>query len=79
MKLGAFGLLLTPLTADGHRDAGHPDLLCLINRDDIPVSFLPAGSWQQICDSSAETAFASPHRERATPVAARSVQILCRP
>jgi len=78
-KLGAFGLHLTASTAAGDRDAAQPDLLCLINRDDIPVSFLlPPGSWQQVCDSSADEAFASCQRERATPVAARSVQILCR-
>jgi len=78
-KLGAFGLHLTASTSAGDRDAAQPDLLCLINRDDIPVSFLlPPGSWQQVCDSSADEAFASCQRERATPVAARSVQILCR-
>jgi len=78
-KLGAFGLHLTAPAAAGDRDSAQPDLLCLINRDDIPVSFLlPADTWQQVCDSSAEAAFASCQRERATPVAARSVQILCR-
>ena len=78
-KLGAFGLHLTTQDEPGDGDAAAPDLLCLINRDDIPVSFLlPAGSWQQICDSNSEAAFASCQRERATPVAARSIQILCR-
>lgn len=78
-KLAAFGLHLTASKEQRDGDAAVADLLCLINRDDIPVSFLlPAGNWQQICDSNAEAAFASCQRERTTPVAARSLQILCR-
>jgi len=54
-------------------------LLCLINRDDNQTSFLlPAGVWQQICDSSAQAPFAPHTRTISTPVAARSVQILSR-
>ncbi len=78
-KLAAFGLHLTASKEQRDADAAVGDLLCLINRDDIPVSFLlPAGNWQQICDSNTEAAFASCQRERTTPVAARSLQILCR-
>ncbi|MCM8614246.1 glycogen debranching protein GlgX [Accumulibacter sp.] len=78
-KLAAFGLHLTAPRRLRERDVDVADLLCLINRDEIPVSFLlPAGNWQQICDSNAEVAFASCQRERTTPVAARSLQILCR-
>ncbi len=76
-KLGAFGLQLAPETAS----AGSFDdtLLCLINRDEIPVSFLlPTGVWQQVCDSSAHSPFAAGRREKTSPVAARSVQILHR-
>jgi hypothetical protein len=52
-------------------------LLCLINRDDDQTSFLlPAGVWQQICDSSAPAPFAIHLREKMTSVEARSVQIL---
>ena len=75
-KLGAFGMQLAPPGAGSDQQ---PTLLCLFNRDDIPVSFLlPAGTWLQVCDSCAETGFATREREKVTPVAARSVQILCR-
>jgi glycogen debranching enzyme len=76
-KLGAFGLQLAPdLPAAGSARDGET-LLCLINRDDLPVSFLlPTGAWQQVCDSSAPAPFATHLREKTTPVAARSVQIL---
>jgi isoamylase len=70
-KLGTFGLQLAPEAQDGET------LLCLINRDDNQASFLlPAGVWQQICDSSTQAPFAPHMREISTPVAARSVQIL---
>ena len=78
-KLAAFGLHLTAPREQREGNAAVADLLCLINRHEIPVSFLlPAGNWQQICDSHAEAAFASYQRERTTPVSARSLQILCR-
>jgi glycogen operon protein len=78
-KLAAFGLHLTAPKEQREQDVDVADLLCLINRDEIPVSFLlPAGNWQQICDSNAEAAFASCQRERTTPIAARSIQILSR-
>ena len=78
-KLGTFGLQLAPdRPAVGKAQDGET-LLCLINRDDNQVSFLlPAGVWQQICDSSTQAPFASHTREISTPVAARSVQILSR-
>jgi hypothetical protein len=52
-------------------------VLCLINRDEIPVSFiLPPGFWSQLCDSSARPAFAVERREKTSVAPARSVQIL---
>lgn len=76
-KLGALGLQLAPdLPAAGSARDGET-LLCLINRDNVPVPFLlPAGAWQQVCDSSAPAPFAIHLRENMTPVEARSVQIL---
>ncbi|MCM8597030.1 glycogen debranching protein GlgX [Accumulibacter sp.] len=76
-KLGALGIQLTPeATAGGNEDVGSP-VLCLISRDDIPVSFLlPEGAWRQICDSSSAAPFATIRREKTTLVAARSVQVL---
>ncbi len=72
-KLGVFGMQLAAGTPD------NSSLLCLINRDDIPVPFLlPAGDWWQVCDSSAEAAFAACRREHTAPVAAHSVLILHR-
>ncbi|MEF8768091.1 glycogen debranching protein GlgX [Candidatus Accumulibacter contiguus] len=78
-KLGTFGLQLAPdRPAVGKAQDGET-LLCLINRDDNQASFLlPAGVWQQICDSSTQAPFAPHMREISTPVAARSVQILSR-
>jgi len=77
-KLGALGLQLAPETStDGQAD-DHRILLCLINRDEIPVSFLlPAGVWWQVCDSSAQSPFAACQRERTSTLPARSVQLLC--
>ncbi len=76
-KLGAFGLQLAPETASA--GSFEDTLLCLINRDEIPVSFLlPSGVWEQVCDSSAHVPFAAGRREKTSPVAARSVQILRR-
>jgi hypothetical protein len=68
---------LPPETStDGQAD-DHRILLCLINRDEIPVSFLlPAGVWWQVCDSSAPSPFAACQRERTSTLPARSVQIL---
>ncbi|KFB75670.1 glycogen debranching protein GlgX [Candidatus Accumulibacter cognatus] len=79
-KLGTFGLQLAPDRTDlGHSQDRETFLLCLINRDDNQTSFLlPAGVWQQICDSSAQAPFAPHTRTISTPVAARSVQILSR-
>jgi len=78
-KLGAFAMQLAPDTPAAGQAGDSGTLLCLINRDEIPVPFLlPAGIWEQVCDSSADTAFASCRREKTTPVAARSVQILSR-
>jgi hypothetical protein len=76
-KLGAFGLQLAPeASADTPAESG-ATLLCLINRDEIPVPFLlPPGVWKQLCDSSAQAPFASCRREKTSPVAARSVQLL---
>jgi len=72
-NLSAFGVQLAPETSQGRV------VLCLINRGDIPVPFLlPEGIWQQRCDSSADKPFASGRRQKSSPVAARSVQILCR-
>lgn len=72
-SLSVFGLQLAPETPTGRL------LICLINRGDIPVPFLlPEGSWRQVCDSSADAPFDSCHRQKSTPVAARSVQLLCR-
>jgi pullulanase/glycogen debranching enzyme len=78
-KLGTFGLQLAPdRPAVGKAQDGET-LLCLINRDDNQASFLlPAGGWQQICDSSTQAPFAPHMREISTPVVARSVQILSR-
>jgi pullulanase/glycogen debranching enzyme len=55
-------------------------LLCLINRDEIPVSFLLPGEvvWWQVFDSSAQAPFEHFEREKTSPVPARSVQILSR-
>jgi glycogen operon protein len=76
-KLGAFGMQLTLDTPAAGQAGKGETLLCLINRDEIPVSFLlPAGIWEQVCDSSADAVFATCRREKTTPVAARSVQIL---
>ncbi len=76
-KLGTFGLQLAPVTTDVGQENEQRIVLCLINRDEIPVSFLlPDGLWRQVCDSSAEPAFAACRRQKTTPVAARSVQIL---
>ncbi|WP_300450992.1 glycogen debranching protein GlgX [Accumulibacter sp.] len=73
-KLNALGVLLAPPPAEV--DAG-ATLLCLFNRDEIPVSFLlPHGAWLQICDSSAQAPFAVCQRERTSTVPARSVQLL---
>lgn len=76
-KLGALACQLAPETqSDGAAGEGAL-LLCLINRDEIPVSFLlPEGVWQQLCDSSSSAPFATHRREKTSPVAARSVQIL---
>ena len=72
-----FGLQFTPEAAVGHLAQESCALLCLINRDEIPVSFLlPAGVWEQVCDSSAQTPFATCRREKASTVPARSVQFL---
>ena len=69
--LGTFAMLL------GAEAPGGTALLCLINRDEIPVPFLlPPGVWQQLCDSSAPAPFASGRRKTPSPVAARSVQLL---
>ncbi|MBE2259892.1 MAG: glycogen debranching protein GlgX [Rhodobacteraceae bacterium] len=69
--LGTFAMLL------GAEAPGGTALLCLINRDEIPVPFLlPPGVWQQLCDSSAPAPFASGRRKTTSPVAARSVQLL---
>ncbi|WP_300320964.1 glycogen debranching protein GlgX [Accumulibacter sp.] len=69
--LGTFAMLL------GAEAPGGTPLLCLINRDEIPVPFLlPPGVWQQLCDSSAPAPFASGRRKTTSPVAARSVQLL---
>ncbi|WP_291993633.1 glycogen debranching protein GlgX [Candidatus Accumulibacter sp. ACC003] len=71
--LGTFALQLAGEAPDDGA------LLCLINRDEIPVPFLlPPGAWQQLCDSSAASPFASVQRETTSPVAARSVQLLTR-
>jgi glycogen operon protein len=76
-KLGALGMLLAAEMPAVSTDEG--SLLCLINRDEIPVSFLlPKGKWRQVCDSGAAEPFASCQREKTTPVTARSVQILSR-
>jgi len=76
-KLGALGLQLAPLAATDAKAPADPTLLCLINRDEIPVSFLlPPGVWQQLCDSSAQDPFALCRRERTSTVPARSVQLL---
>jgi hypothetical protein len=74
-----FGLQLAPdRPAVGKAQDGDPALPDQPRRD--PGSFLlPAGVWQQICDSSAQAPFAQLHmREKTSPVAARSVQILSR-
>jgi len=72
-SLSVFGLQLAPETASGRL------LICLINRGDIPVPFLlPEGTWLQLCDSAAGAPFGPCHRQKSTPVAARSVQLLCR-
>ena len=77
--LGTFAVQL----ASDLPGAGQPPdsrlLLCLINRDEIPVPFLlPAGVWQQRCDSSAPQPFAAGRRETTSLVAARSIQLLSR-
>jgi len=70
--LDAFGLRLAPTADDGGRA-----LLCLINRDDKPVTFLlPDGAWQQVCDSGGDTPFATIWREKSSPVTARGIQLL---
>lgn len=69
-RLDVFGLHLPAETASG-------SLLCLFNRGADEVSFrLPVGGWRQLCDSAAATPFAPLRREGASPLAARSVQIL---
>ncbi len=77
----ALGLLLAPEEPDAatalheHRSP----LLVLINRNTTPLSFnLPPGSWQQICDSSAEKPFIGLARQDRCPVAACSVLLLSR-
>ena len=76
-KLGAFALQLAPQPGNGTSAPSNATLLCLINRDEIRVPFLlPSGVWKQLCDSSAQEPFASFRREKTSPVAARSVQLL---
>ena len=63
-----------PGSTDG---AGARTLLCLLNRDEIPVSFiLPEGTWLQLCESSARQPFAGARHEKTSVVPARSVQLL---
>jgi glycogen debranching enzyme GlgX len=72
-----FGLQFKPEAPVGHLAQESCALLCLINRDEIPVSFLlPAGVWEQVCDSSAQAPFATSQREKTSTVPARSVQLL---
>jgi glycogen debranching enzyme len=60
----------------GAEDAA-PRLLVLLNRHDDAFRFrLPPGTWQQLCDSSAESAFAQSPRQDTCLLAARSVQLL---
>jgi glycogen debranching enzyme GlgX len=76
-KLGAFGLQLAPEVSEDTPVPNSATLLCLINRDEIPVPFLlPPGVWKQLCDSSAQAPFAHCRREKTSPVAARSMQLL---
>ena len=75
-KLASLAVQLAPepASADG---LGAHTLLCLINRDEIPVSFIvPEGVWRQHCESSARQPFASEQRVKTSVVPARSVQIL---
>ena len=75
-KLGAFAM---QLAADSNTVGTTRDtLLCLFNRDEIPVSFLLPGEavWWQVFDSSAQASFTRLQREKTSLVPARSVQIL---
>ncbi len=75
-KLASFAMQLAPEQAGADGLAGQ-SVLCLVNRDEIPVSFiLPPGVWLQLCDSSARRAFAVERREKTSLAPARSVQIL---
>lgn len=78
-KVDALGMELAAEPLDGGEMTESETVLCLINRDEEPVSFvLPTGVWQQICDSSAVRPFTSCVREKTSTVHARSVQILVR-
>ena len=77
-KLGAFAMQLAADTSAV--GATRDTLLCLFNRDEIPVSFLLPGEavWWQVFDSSAQASFTRLQREKTSLVPARSVQILSR-
>ena len=77
-KLGAFAMQLAADTSAV--GATRDTLLCLFNRDEIPVSFLLPGEavWWQVFDSSAQEPCARLQREKSSLVPARSVQILSR-
>ncbi len=70
---GALGFILAPL------DDASQTLLVLINRSPQALTArLPPGDWQQLCDSSADTPFASLLRLNTYSLSARSVHLLSR-
>ena len=70
---GALGFILSA----PENMANSQTLLVLINRDPHGLNFmLPAGAWQQLCDTSANEPFALLQRQDTQPLPARSVQIL---
>jgi glycogen debranching enzyme GlgX len=79
-KLGAFGMQLAAEIIAVGATQDTETLLCLFNRDEIPVSFLLPGEavWWQVFDSSAQAPCARLQREKTSLVPARSVQILSR-
>ena len=74
---GALGFVLAPDDHAAENQIASQTLLVLINRDADAQTFrLPAGAWQQICDSSSDTPFAALSCQDSSTLAARSVKLL---
>ena len=74
---GALGFVLAPDDSAAENEAPPQTLLVLINRDADAQTFrLPAGAWQQVCDSGSDAPFAAQPCQDSSTLAARSVRLL---